>query len=129
MGGDTYSEFEYIKEYNIINTINYFGGIIIGVSAGSLNMSKDVCYLDEYRDFKIIKYKGLDLVDINIYPHFDLNDNDFLKETLEVSKYTKLYALPNESFIRIQDNKYDFVGDYYIVENGVINKIVNQKND
>lgn len=125
MGGDTYNEFEYIKEYNLINPISNFKGTIIGISAGALNMSENVCYLDEYRNFKLVTYIGLGLVNINIYPHFDLNDKDFVKETLEVSKNTKLYALPNESFIRVKDNKYDFVGDYYIVENEAITKYEN----
>lgn len=117
MGGDTYNEFQYIKEYNLIKLIKNFNGIIIGVSAGSLNMSKNVCYLDEYKEYNLVQYEGLGLTNINIYPHFDINNKEFVKETLEVSKHKKIYALPNESFIIIKDNKYDIVGVYYIFEN------------
>ena len=117
MGGDTYNEFQYIKEYNLIKLIKNFNGIIIGVSAGSLNMSKNVCYLDEYSEYNLVQYEGLGLTNINIYPHFNINNKEFVKETLEVSKHKKLYALPNESFIVVKDNKYDIVGVYYIFEN------------
>jgi len=122
MGGDTHKEFKYIKEYNLIEVINKFNGTIIGVSAGSLNMSKNVCFLDEYQDYKIVKYKGIGLTNINIYPHFDIENEEFLNETLEVSKYTKLYALPNESFVRIMDDTTELVGDYYICENSKVVK-------
>lgn len=125
MGGDTYNEFQYIKEYELVDVIKKFEGVIIGVSAGSLNMSDNVCYLDEYRDYKLVQYKGLGLADINIYPHFDLNDKDFLNETLEVSKYKKLYALPNDSFVIVK-NDIKFIGDYYICENMKYEKVENE---
>lgn len=124
MGGDTYKEMQSINEYDIKEDI-VSRDLIIGVSAGSLNQSKNVIYLDEYQDYKLVKYEGLGLVDFNIYPHLDLKNEEFLKEIFTVSNDRPLIALPNESFIRCENDKIEYHGNYYKVRNGVM--IINGK--
>lgn len=124
MGGDTYKEMQSINEYDIKEDI-ISRDLIIGVSAGSLNQSKNVIYLDEYQDYKLVKYEGLGLVDFNIYPHLDLKNEEFLKEIFTVSNDRPLIALPNESFIRCENDKIEYHGNYYKVRNGVM--IINGK--
>lgn len=120
MGGDTYKEMQSINEYNIKDNI-ISRDLIIGVSAGSLNQSKNVIYLDEYQDYKLVKYEGLGLVEFNIYPHLDLKNEEFLKEIFTVSNDRPLIALPNESFIRCENDKIEYHGNYYKVKNSVMN--------
>lgn len=120
MGGDTYKQMNSINEYDIKNDI-ISRNLIIGVSAGSLNQSKNVIYLDEYQDFKLVRYEGLGLVDFNIYPHLDLKNNEFLKEIFTVSNTAPLIALPNESFIRCENGNIEYHGNYYKVKNSVMN--------
>lgn len=124
MGGDTYKEMQSINEYKIKDNI-ISRDLIIGVSAGSLNQSKNVIYLDEYQDYKLVKYEGLGLVDFNIYPHLDFKNEEFLKEIFTVSNDRPLIALPNESFIRCENDKIEYHGNYYKVRNGVM--IINGK--
>ena len=124
MGGDTYKEMQSINEYKIKDDITS-RDLIIGVSAGSLNQSKNVIYLDEYQDYKLVKYEGLGLVEFNIYPHLDLKNEEFLKEIFTVSNDTPLIALPDESFIRCENDKIEYHGNYYKVRNGVM--IINDK--
>lgn len=124
MGGDTYKEMQSINEYKIKDDITS-RDLIIGVSAGSLNQSKNVIYLDEYQDYKLVKYEGLGLVEFNIYPHLDLKNEEFLKEIFTVSNDRPLIALPNESFIRCENDKIEYHGNYYKVRNGVM--IINDK--
>lgn len=124
MGGDTYKEMQSINEYDIKEDI-VSRDLIIGVSAGSLNQSKNVIYLDEYQDYKLVKYEGLGLVDFNIYPHLDLKNEEFLKEIFTVSNDRPLIALPNESFIRCENENIEYHGNYYKVRNGVM--IINGK--
>ena len=49
-----------------------------------------------------------------------LRNRDGMDEVFEVSKYTRIVGLPNESFIRIKDNDIEFVGKHYFIENGVM---------
>ena len=111
LGGDTFNQMKSINDYNLKKYIQKVD-IVLGVSAGSLNQSKKVIYLDEYQDNKIVNYDGLDLVDFNIYPHADINNADYLKELFLVSEYISLIALPNDSFIRVE-KEIEFIGDYY----------------
>lgn len=121
MGGDPYREMQSINSYELKETLINFDGIIIGVSAGSMNMNSNICYVDEDDGKTIIEYTGLGLADFNIYPHLDFNNIDYLKEIFRVSKIRKTIALPNESFIRIENNIPEVIGDSYVVENETIN--------
>lgn len=120
MGGDTKKQIDSIKEYDLFETLKSKEGIILGVSAGSMNQSSRVVYKNDYNNYVIEDYEGLGYIDINIYPHLDFNNIDYLKEVFEVSNYTKTVALPNDSFIRIENNNIDFVGEYYTIQNSKI---------
>lgn len=110
-GGDPKLEMEFIKEYKLEDTISLSNAIIIGVSAGSMNQADYVVYEDN----GLIKYVGLGLTDIYVYPHFKVDSLEIIQEILRVSKVRKVYALPNDSFIRIEDKKVEIVGEYYIL--------------
>ena len=119
MGGDTASQMNSIREYNLDELIRD-KKIVIGVSAGSLNQSKMVVFKDEYQKGKIVEYQGLGLTDINIYPHFNLADKEYTKEVIEISYYVPLVALPNDSFIKIKNNEIWYVGEHYFIDSGKI---------
>ena len=114
MGGSPELQMKSIIKYELIK---YFDNnkLYIGLSAGSMNQSKRVVYKDEFKNYEIQDYKGLNLINVNIFPHFDVNDIDFLKETFEISNYVPLVLLPNESFIRIKNNVVEYFGDYYLL--------------
>ena len=120
MGGDTKKQIDSVKEYDLFEILKSKEGIILGVSAGSINQSSRVVYKNDYNNYVIEDYEGLGYIDINIYPHLDFNNIDYLKEVFEVSNYTKTVALPNNSFIRIENNNIDFVGEYYTIQNSKI---------
>ena len=120
MGGDTKKQMDSVKEYDLFEILKSKEGIILGVSAGSMNQSSRVVYKNDYNNYVIEDYEGLGYIDINIYPHLDFNNIDYLKEVFEVSNYTKTVALPNDSFIRIENNNIDFVGEYYTIQNSKI---------
>lgn len=120
MGGDTKKQIDSVKEYDLFEILKSKEGIILGVSAGSMNQSSRVVYKNDYNNYVIEDYEGLGYIDINIYPHLDFNNIDYLKEVFEVSNYTKTVPLPNDSFIRIENNNIDFVGEYYTIQNSKI---------
>lgn len=116
MGGDPKKEMDSIIEYDLVSDIKTKEGIIIGVSAGSMNQITNVIYKDEIDNNILIKYKGLGFFNTNIYPHVDINNKEYLQEIFEVSKYGKILCLPNSSFIRIENNKVDIIGEHYYIE-------------
>lgn len=116
MGGSPHLQMEYINKYKLINLIKNMN-IIMGVSAGSMNQSSEVIYLDEYDNNKLVKYKGLGLVDINMFPHYDINNDASMNEINLVSKYHRLYACPNDTFIAYKNGTKELIGNYYIIEN------------
>ena len=80
----------------------------------------NLIYKDDFKNYELVDYQGLGFIDLNIYPHFDIDNKEYMDEVFEVSKYTRIIGLPNESFIRIKDNDIDFVGKHYFIENGVM---------
>ncbi len=122
MGGEIYNQMKNINNFELQEYIKN-KKIVIGVSAGSLNQSKNVLYLDEYKDNKIENYPGLGLVDINIYPHFDLSNLKYVYEVKKVSEYAPLIALPNSSFVRIRNDNIEYIGEYYLIDKKIIKQI------
>lgn len=121
MGGNPIKQIEIINKINLKNLINK-AKVVIGVSAGAINLSNEAIYYNDYSE-KIEIYDGIGLTDINVYPHFDINNKEFLEEIKMVSKIKALIALPNESFIKLDDEQIEFCGDCYKVANDNIIEI------
>jgi len=121
MGGNPIKQIEIINKINLKNLINK-AKVVIGVSAGAINLSNEAIYYNDYSE-KIEIYDGIGLTDINVYPHFDINNKEFLEEVKMVSKIKTLIALPNESFIKLDDEQIEFCGDCYKVANDNIIEI------
>lgn len=83
-GGDTSKQLSFMKETRLDEYLRNFDGLIMGVSAGAINLER------------------LSLTDIKIYPHYD-EDTD-IKDTP--------YGLTDGSGIRIKDS-ITFYGDIY----------------
>lgn len=120
LGGSPEEEMKSIKEYNLFDILKERDGITMGTSAGAMNQAKKIIYKDDFDNYKIKEYEGLGIIDYNIYPHFDINNKEYMEEVYEVSKYIKIIGLPNESFIRIKENNIEVIGKYYIIKDGAI---------
>ena len=118
MGGDTLLQIKNINNYDIISNLKNREGITIGISAGSINMA-DYVVLARDLDDNIPNhsfYKGIGLVNINIEPHFDLNNLKHNPDIIEISKDNKIICLPDDSFIRIENDNIEIIGDYYMYD-------------
>lgn len=120
MGGSPELQMKSINEYDLKEFIKKVD-IVIGVSAGSMNQSKRVVYKDEYENNQIFDYEGLGLVNFNMYPHLDFENEDLIKENIDISYLIPLISIPNDSFIIVKNGIREYIGDYYIIENGTIN--------
>jgi peptidase E len=109
-GGNPYKQIEFIEKYNIAKMIK--NKVVIGLSAGSINMcKKSICTQDE--DFEESSlYQGMGLVNFSIEPHFDYNNKTVLKDLKEFSKKTDIYALEDDAYIIIEDNTTNFYRKY-----------------
>ena len=121
LGGCPYIQMEIINK-NAIKELIKQKDLIIGVSARAMNQAKRVVYRDEFENNRIYDYEGLDLVKINVYPHFDFENQELLDEIVEVSKRVDLILIPDESLIRIENSKVEYIGTYYKAKKGIIEK-------
>lgn len=121
MGGNPINQIEIINKINLKNIINK-AKVVIGVSAGAINLSKEAIYFNDYSK-KIEMYDGIGLTDINVYPHFDITNEYFVEEVKMVSRLKSLIALPNNSFIKIDDKQIEFIGDSFKIDKENIIKI------
>lgn len=122
LGGNPFTGLKYIKENGFDNIIKKSDALIIGVSAGSMNLAVNSYYSKDENYQRSIFYKGIGLIDITIDPHFDINNKEQVDEAIINSKKHKIIGLPNESAIIINDNDIIIVGEKYVFEKGVLIK-------
>lgn len=117
LGGNPFTQIEYLRKQKYDKVIKNFSGIIIGTSAGAMNLGK-VVYCSKDEDFiESSFYKGLGLVDITIDPHFDINNEEQVKEIKINSKKRRIIGLPNDSAIIISNKQVKYIGTVYLFEN------------
>lgn len=131
MGGDTIKQYEFLCEYNLVELIKEFKGIVIGVSAGAINLcntslcSKDL--EDGVNETKI--YKGIGRINYTIEPHFDMNNKVLLNDELyPISGRLKIYGLPNDGGLRIENDSSKIVkGKIYLIEHNTVKVLLNEE--
>lgn len=109
LGGCPYIQMEIINKNEIKELIKQ-KELIIGVSAGAMNQAKRVIYIDEFEENKLYDYEGLNYFETSIYPHYS---QDLIEEIKEVSQKQPIIAIPDGSFIRIENDKVEYIGKKY----------------
>ena len=112
LGGSPDLQMKFINDYELCDLISNVK-IVIGVSAGSMNQGDRVVYKDDFENYILKDYKGLNLTDINIFPHYDPENIECINEVEEVSSIHPIICLPNESFVYIENGKKEIIGQYY----------------
>lgn len=128
-GGHVPTQNEFINEIGLKSLLNNYNGVILGQSAGAMNLAELVYnYPEDESEISEVKiYKGLCQTNLGIIPHFDVtnfqkNDetditNSWIKEQ---SMQVKLYGIPDGSYIVCNENGCNFYGDIHIICNGKI---------
>ncbi len=119
-GGHVPTQNAYFREIGLREKLAGFGGLVMGISAGSMNMADTVYAQPEYEpELADPDYRrwipGLGLTDCNILPHYNLNAHDCLLgrriyediacgDSLDVpeglrSSFSGFFVLPDGSFI------------------------------
>lgn len=120
-GGDTPTQFNYLKKYGLDNVIKQHKGVIIGMSAGTINLAETAICTLSCGHYKQEIYKGLECVNVSVEPHFVIDNVS--DELLELSKKYIIYGLCDESIIICTDEEIEFVGEVYKISDGIIEKL------
>ncbi len=119
-GGDTLLQISQIKEYGLIKPLQARSGVTIGMSAGSINMARQVVLAKDESDNipQLSVYDGVGLVDVNIEPHVNGAGPEHIAEILEASKLAPIYGLYDGSFLLETEGKIQIFGKYDLYSNG-----------
>lgn len=121
MGGTTPLQMKFLKENQLLDAIKQISCVVMGLSAGAINMAKLSILTISSGHEKQKVYKGIGLVDLSVEPHFRLDN--FNKELKELSYKYLVYALCDESAIIIRGEEYSYYGDIYLLKDGNLEKI------
>ena len=139
-GGHVPNQNKFFEKINLYERIKKFEGIIIGVSAGSMN-SADIVYAQPEMKGEAIDpnykrfLKGLNLTKYQIIPHYySIKDKklDGLRIIEDISYDDSVgrcfYAFPNGSYIKKKKNEAYLYGEGFKIENKKIEKICENEN-
>ena len=134
-GGHVPTQNKFFHHIHLQKYIKNYDGLVIGISAGSMNSALEVYSQPEnFGEVKSTHYrrflKGLGIVDISVLPHYaDVKnqrvDHQRIMEdvTLPDSYGRKFYAIEDGAFIIPTENK--IYGNCYVIKDGRVRKVCN----
>ncbi len=113
MGGRTLTQKETLSKYNFKEVLNNYKGVVIGMSAGALNMCEDSILTPGDGDVnKTLKFKGLGLVNLTVDVHFSISDTDYFKHFDTLDK--KVYCIADSGAVIENNGNLLMIGDVFI---------------
>ena len=127
LGGDTLKQHGFLMEYELSDSIKKSGAVVMGASAGAINMSaKWLCSKNFGYQVEISSvYDGIGLDDFSVLSHFDLENNMALVqgELSPLSEEINIYASNKDCAIRVKGDKIDILGNVYLISRSKIQKM------
>ncbi|MCW3790737.1 Type 1 glutamine amidotransferase-like domain-containing protein [Paenibacillus sp. LS1] len=125
-GGDPVLQNEFLGDYELSNVIKNSNAVIMGASAGALNMAAKWLSLnntDEVETSTI--YDGIGFDHFAYESHSQRNYATFVQGYLfPLSEEIDVYATEQESAIRVKDGKIEMMGPLYLISHSKIQKLV-----
>ena len=115
MGGDPMLQMGLIRDLGLASELRESRAMILGVSAGAMNMGRRVAEIWESKAF----YEGLGLADITIKSHYTEGDW-FVPLLKELSREHPIVAMENESAIFVKEDGRRVLGRTYLFDKGEI---------
>lgn len=135
-GGHVPTQNKFFQQINLANILkNKNDGVILGISAGSMNMAEIVyCPPEEEGEAFDPKFSrffaGLGLTNINIMPHrtycynTPVDNKDIYKEFLVPDSHKiEIIAIEDGSYILVDNNQSTLYGEGYSLHKGIEKKI------
>ena len=124
-GGNTPVQMDWLKKYDLIPILQHHKGVLIGLSAGAINLAETaVCSLT-CRHLRQEVYPGLGCIPISPEPHFCAHP--VTGELLDLSETHPLYGMEDESAIFYQKGKLSFFGNIYKLDHRQITPVSTTK--
>ncbi len=127
LGGNILNQNRFLMEYELSNSIKKSNAVVMGASAGAINMSaKWLCsknFGDEVEMSSV--YDGIGLDNFSVLSHFDLENNMALvqSELSPLSEEMNIYASNKDCAVRTKGSKIDIFGDVYLIAHSMIQKL------
>ncbi len=134
-GGHVPTENSFFMRIRLNELIKDYKGIVIGISAGTMNCA-DIVYAQPELEGEALdpEYKryipGLGLIKINVFPHFQdlreltLDGLRILEDISFTDSYTRpIYALNDGSYILSENGTEVLYGEAYLISKGSIRQI------
>ena len=139
-GGHVPTEKAFFDEIGLREALQGWDGIVMGISAGSMNCA-EVVYAQpempgEAVDPSYQKFiRGLGLTDVNVLPHYQAVKNDYVDGmrlmediTYQDSIGRVFYAIVDGSYVLQTENRKEIRGEAYRITDGKIKKICEAEN-
>ena len=122
LGGDTLKQIKYINKYKLKNIIKEKNKVVIGMSAGAINMAKTVVLARDIDDGipNLSIYKGIGITDINIEPHCDFRNEEHWKDIEEASFYSDIMVMNDDCYVIVDNDIINYYGSYVKMTNSSI---------
>lgn len=133
-GGHVPTQNAYFRKIGLKERLKDFNGILIGISAGSMN-SAEIVYAQPELDGETLdpSYQrfipGLGLTKLMILPHYqDIKDDILDGQTFEEITYPdsigwEFYALVDGSFVTVEKNRTILYGEAYLIKDGTTQQV------
>ena len=115
MGGDPVLQMALIRDLGLVSPLRDSRAVILGVSAGAMNMGRQVAEIWDSKAF----YEGLGLADITIKSHYTEGDW-FVPLLKELSRTHPIVAMEDESAIFINEDGKRALGRMWLFDGGEI---------
>ena len=135
MGGHVPTQNRFFGEIHLRELLKDYNGVIVGVSAGSMN-SADVVYAQPELEGEAVSpdyqrfLPGLNLTKTMLLPHYQKVRDDVLDGmrlfediTFADSMGRKFYVLPDGSYLYLHDGREELRGEAWLIEDGAMRKI------
>ena len=139
-GGHVPTQNAYFARIGLRELLQGYHGVLMGVSAGSMNAAARVYVQPEMEGESVPKFKrwlpGLGLTNTNILPHYQQIKDWYLdgKRLFEDITYADsyghaFYALVDGSYLYIENGEEEMLGEAYRISNGLIIPVLQKGDD
>ncbi len=118
MGGESKLQIELIRDLGLDIELHESSAMILGVSAGSMNLGRYVAYVWDTPEF----YEALGLTNITIKSHYEEGEW-FLPTLLDMSGIHPIVAMKDMSAIFMKGDDIWKIGDMYLIDKGEVNPL------
>lgn len=126
-GGNPWYQKHLLNEYELSGFIKDSSAVVMGTSAGGMNMSDKWVGLKPLGDsgkHECATYSGIALNHFSFEAHFDIENKALIEGHFPLSETMDIYVAANkDGAVRVEGDKIDIIGDVYLISKSKIVKL------